>query len=220
MFTQLPVCGHWICSKCLKDNVQAQINSKNRCIVKCPIEYCRCKLNNHKYFEKMGLFNKQCINGYKKKLDRHYSFIRKDQKCPNCWSDSCPKCHLKRHDGHSCEENKKHKNRIKIIRELEKEGKKFLQDETKQFHYAKRRFNTLLNGQVYGEGEYFSQFVSVSKDYCRGGNKLFLVYVLKSNEHKLKSFNDGRVCVINNPIDWEMSYCLPIFVVTMRNEEE
>ncbi|KAL7716351.1 RBR-type E3 ubiquitin transferase [Entamoeba marina] len=69
--------------------------------------------------------------------------------------------------------------------------------------------------QEYGEGEYFSKFIEISNYYCDGGNELLLVFVLNSCHHKLFVLGDGLAYILNNPVDWKESYCLPLFVVTL-----
>ncbi|KAL7718573.1 hypothetical protein QTN25_004202 [Entamoeba marina] len=76
-----------------------------------------------------------------------------------------------------------------------------------------------VNGQVHGPGEYFLQYPKVSKGYCSGGGeKLIVCYILTNISDKLKNVRDGLVYVINNPIGESLSYCLPLFVVTIPQQ--
>jgi len=70
---------------------------------------------------------------------------------------------------------------------------------------------TKRRGQVYGEGEYFGVDASVSRGYSRGCNHLIVAYILQSPAVRVVQ---GFCYVVNNPTNWEFSYCLPLLVVS------
>ncbi|ELP94541.1 hypothetical protein EIN_116720 [Entamoeba invadens IP1] len=70
------------------------------------------------------------------------------------------------------------------------------------------------SGQAYGTGEYFGIQPQTSFSYCQNGSHLILTYVLNGNQVRTQP---GFCYIINNPIDWNTSYCLPLFVISFRN---
>ncbi|ELP91179.1 hypothetical protein EIN_150060 [Entamoeba invadens IP1] len=71
-------------------------------------------------------------------------------------------------------------------------------------------------GQAYGPGEYFARDPGTSMGYSKGNNHLILTYVLRPKNKGLLVDRD-RIYVVNNPIDWSYSYCLPVLVITFGN---
>ena len=71
--------------------------------------------------------------------------------------------------------------------------------------------------QQYGRGEYFGVVVRTSEGYVRGdGHYIIVTYVLR-NPHTHRS-SDNYCYVVDNPIDWSSSYCLPVAVITFAND--
>ncbi|KAL7722833.1 Uncharacterized protein QTN25_000428 [Entamoeba marina] len=68
-------------------------------------------------------------------------------------------------------------------------------------------------GQAYGRGEYFGNTPEISMGYSKGNCHLILTYVLNSS--KCKKINIGYV--VDNPTKWDLSYCLPLLVITFNN---
>lgn len=66
------------------------------------------------------------------------------------------------------------------------------------------------SGQVYGPGEYFGVDANVSLGYARNSNRLILAYVLESSVVK---HQPGFCYVVNNPLDWSYSFCLPLLII-------
>ena len=50
-------------------------------------------------------------------------------------------------------------------------------------------------------------------DYSQGNNHLILTYILKNGENETL-FGCGYCYVVDNPIDWSYTYCLPLLVIT------
>ncbi|KAL7716349.1 RBR-type E3 ubiquitin transferase [Entamoeba marina] len=72
------------------------------------------------------------------------------------------------------------------------------------------------SGQAYGRGEYFSRKPDISKGYCsNNSNQMILNYILKK-ESEIKMVSEGDIVVVDNPIGWENSYCLPLLVITLK----
>ncbi|GAB1226766.1 hypothetical protein ENUP19_0305G0008 [Entamoeba nuttalli] len=74
------------------------------------------------------------------------------------------------------------------------------------------------SGQSYGIGEYFGVTAKDSGSYLKENSNHMILTFISS-----KQFN--RICnnfcyVINNPLDWSYSYCLPLFIVSYRNHSE
>ncbi|KAL7713028.1 PARP catalytic domain-containing protein [Entamoeba marina] len=65
--------------------------------------------------------------------------------------------------------------------------------------------------QAHGHGEYFSQLPFKPLNYCKGGRKIVVFYILKGIGDKIKIVNDREIVVINNPLDESYTYCLPLF---------
>ena len=74
------------------------------------------------------------------------------------------------------------------------------------------------SGQAYGPGEYFGFSSSVSRGFCKNNSSHMIVGMILN---KIPEFSShSTYCyVVNNPIDFKISYCLPVSVVnfgTMR----
>ena len=54
--------------------------------------------------------------------------------------------------------------------------------------------------------------------YARGSDHLILAYVLKGDPKIIK--DQGWCWVIENPLDWSYSYCLPLLIITFGNGKE
>jgi HrpA-like RNA helicase len=72
-------------------------------------------------------------------------------------------------------------------------------------------------GQAYGTGEYFGQEAGISVGYCRNGNKMIVAHILR---HPCVKTQDTLCYVVNNPRDWQLSYCLPVLVITFQSDSE
>ncbi|KAL7718887.1 PARP catalytic domain-containing protein [Entamoeba marina] len=70
-------------------------------------------------------------------------------------------------------------------------------------------------GQACGRGEYFGGTPQVSEGYSTShhATHMILCYVLKSNI--TKQYDWGLV--VDNPVDWSYSMCLPLLIVTIGN---
>ena len=66
-------------------------------------------------------------------------------------------------------------------------------------------------GQAHGDGEYFGTHANVSLGYAQQSNRLILAYILNSSAVKTV---ENFCYVVNNPIDWSYSYCMPLLVVS------
>lgn len=67
------------------------------------------------------------------------------------------------------------------------------------------------SGQAYGVGEYFGQSANVSHGYCRGSSHMIVAYLLRGSHFS----QHGNFCyVVNNPKTWNLSFCVPVAVVT------
>ncbi|ELP92517.1 hypothetical protein EIN_275960 [Entamoeba invadens IP1] len=70
--------------------------------------------------------------------------------------------------------------------------------------------------QALGVGEYFVADPSISISYFQGDSHLILAYVLRPSDKSL--FIEQSMCyVVNNPLNGEYSYCLPILAITFGN---
>ena len=73
------------------------------------------------------------------------------------------------------------------------------------------------SGQAYGRGEYFGGNPQISMGYSKGNCHLILTYILNKAPFTHK---DQGIIVVDNPIDWKSSYCLPLMVITFGNGTE
>ena len=69
-------------------------------------------------------------------------------------------------------------------------------------------------GQAYGRGEYFATDPQTSMGYSKGNNHLILTYILNSAKF---TYRQGNIIVVDNPLDWNSSWCLPLLVITFGN---
>ncbi|KAL7720395.1 hypothetical protein QTN25_002433 [Entamoeba marina] len=85
------------------------------------------------------------------------------------------------------------------------------------FKYGFRPTKRCFNGQIHGSGEYFSQKLEVSLQYCYGCNKIIICYILTYIGDKItfvdNSVNNRSIIAINNPSDENITYCFPLFVI-------
>ncbi|ELP89348.1 hypothetical protein EIN_287740 [Entamoeba invadens IP1] len=68
-------------------------------------------------------------------------------------------------------------------------------------------------GQAMGVGEYFAADPLISVGYSKGNSHLILAYVLRPSNKSLL-IEKSKCYVVNNPLNWEYSYCLPLLVIT------
>jgi len=66
------------------------------------------------------------------------------------------------------------------------------------------------SGQVFGPGEYFAKTNTYSHGYAKGLGRMFVAYVLKNPAPTTEEVH----YVVNNPLDWGLSFCVPIAVVS------
>ncbi|ELP93635.1 hypothetical protein EIN_239450 [Entamoeba invadens IP1] len=72
--------------------------------------------------------------------------------------------------------------------------------------------------QALGVGEYFVADPSISVSYFQGDSHLILANVLRPSDKSL--FIEQSMCyVVNNPFNWEYSYCLPLLAITFGNKQ-
>ena len=55
--------------------------------------------------------------------------------------------------------------------------------------------------------------------YTKGCKHLILSYVLYSDQINKENKHNNGIFVVDNPMDWKTSYCLPLMVVTFGNGE-
>ncbi|GIQ85200.1 hypothetical protein KIPB_006835, partial [Kipferlia bialata] len=73
------------------------------------------------------------------------------------------------------------------------------------------------SGQVYGTGEYFGQTAGISLSYSNGGHgdQMILAQIHRTER---MSCSPGVYCyVVNNPLDFNSAYNLPLLVMTFKN---
>jgi hypothetical protein len=79
----------------------------------------------------------------------------------------------------------------------------------------------LRRGQAMGIGEYFGGVASVSNGYSQGKGcyRMIVAYILNvpgvtSAGHGTPWTPGSQFIVVNNPLDFQSSFCLPLLVVT------
>ena len=71
----------------------------------------------------------------------------------------------------------------------------------------------LRKGQSYGPGEYFAvNAARPALQYCKGGSSMLVNLILIGKWYTFYPEND--LCVVNNPNDESITYCLPIYVIS------
>ncbi|KAJ4456295.1 hypothetical protein PAPYR_8534 [Paratrimastix pyriformis] len=70
-------------------------------------------------------------------------------------------------------------------------------------------------GQARGRGEYFGITCQTSAGYCHGGSHILVAFILRDAAPKVI---ENFCYVVDNPVNWETSYCLPIAVVSMNGK--
>ncbi|CAF0990082.1 unnamed protein product [Brachionus calyciflorus] len=66
------------------------------------------------------------------------------------------------------------------------------------------------SGQAHGQGEYFGLSPQVSLGYCKNSNLMIVAFLIKS---KIINTVANFCHVVNNPLNFEQSYCLPVLIV-------
>eukprot|EP01041_Mallomonas_annulata_P007813 gene7813-15980_t len=70
-------------------------------------------------------------------------------------------------------------------------------------------------GQAYGIGEYYGQSNEISHGYARGTGLMIVSQLLRAP----CTSTHGTFCyVVNNPVDWKISYNLPVLVASYMNK--
>jgi len=67
-------------------------------------------------------------------------------------------------------------------------------------------------GQAYGPGEYFGATSQVSSGYTKGSNRMLVVRLL--NVPGVTTIHANSIIVVNNPIDFQTAFALPLLVIT------
>ncbi|CAF1517131.1 unnamed protein product [Didymodactylos carnosus] len=71
-------------------------------------------------------------------------------------------------------------------------------------------------GQAYGRGEYFGMTANVSRGFCKDSTRLIVIFLLRGTHYSVH----GEYCyVIDNPINWDIAYCVPTLIVTFEPEK-
>ena len=76
---------------------------------------------------------------------------------------------------------------------------------------------SLRSGQSYGPGEYFSLSPTISRGYCGESNFIIVALILRGPW--VKNIPLNSFCVVNNPVDFNLTYTLPILVVNFDNPD-
>eukprot|EP01043_Picozoa_sp_COSAG02_P034945 COSAG02_NODE_2473_length_8740_cov_335.972688_1_plen_2244_part_00 len=67
-------------------------------------------------------------------------------------------------------------------------------------------------GQAYGRGEYFGVTPGISKGYC--GHQKHMILALILHEVEESKLRPQFAYIVDNPVSWSLSYCLPVLVVS------